>query len=199
MKSSTVWTTIKRHTLTHTKALPEIEGSSDFQSKCDHLRCSLSPDNPISICTIPDGFVVSKKDLNNNFTPVSKTEVKKALDSANTNSAVECDIINYTTLKHLDRANPSLLPSLVAALLQYGLHYYKWKHAICVMIPKQGKSSYTLAKSYRPISLLSCLGKIMEKIVASRIASLGKICEAISIQFGNKEGHLQMTHFSVHS
>jgi hypothetical protein len=126
MKSSTVWTTIKRHTLTHTKALPEIEGSSDFQSKCDHLRCSLSPDNPILIYTIPDDFVVSKKDLSNNFTPISKTEVKKALDSTNTNSAVECDMVNYTALKHLDRANASLLPNLVTALLKYGLHYYKY-------------------------------------------------------------------------
>jgi hypothetical protein len=125
MKSSTVWTTIKRHTLTHAKALPEIEGSSDFQSKC-----SLFPDNPIKTLPIPDDFVVSKKDLSNDFTPVSKTEVKKALDSANTMSAVGCDMINYTTLKHLDLANPSLLPSLVTALLQYGLHYYKWKHAI---------------------------------------------------------------------
>jgi hypothetical protein len=57
------------------------------------------------------------------------------------------------------------------------------------VILKQGKSNYTLAKSYRLISLLSCLGKIIEKIVESRIASLGKICGAISsIQFGNK-GH----------
>jgi hypothetical protein len=185
MKSSTVWTTIKRHTLTHTKALPEIEGSSDFQSKCGRLRYSLFPDNPISTLTIPDDFVVSKKDLSNDFTPVSKTEVKKALDNANTKSAVGCDMINYTILKHLDLANPSLLPNLVTALLQYGLHYYEWKHAICVVIPKQGKSDYILAKSYRPISLLSCIGKIIEKI-----SSLGKICGAISsIQFGNKEGH----------
>jgi hypothetical protein len=175
MKSRTVWTTIKRHAPTHTKALPEIEGSSDFQSKCDRLRYSLFPGNPISTLTIPDDFFISKKDLSNNFTPVSKTEVKKALDSANTKSAVGCDMINYTTLKHLDLANRSLLPNLVTALLQYGLHYYKWKHAICVVIPKQGESDYTLAKSYRPISLLSCLRKIIEKIVASRIASLGKV------------------------
>jgi hypothetical protein len=107
-----------------------------------------------------------------------------------TQSQQSGDMINYTTLKNLGLANPSLLQNLVTALLQYGLHYYKRKHAICVVIPKQGKSDYTLAKSYRPISLLSCLGKIIEKIVASRIASLGKICGAISsIQFGNKEGH----------
>jgi hypothetical protein len=151
MKSSTVWTTIKRYTLTHTKALPEIEGSSDFQSKCDRLRCSLFQDNPISTLTIPDDFVVSKNDLSNDFTPVSKTEVKKALDSANTKSGVGCDMINYTTLKHLDLANPSLSPNLVTALLQYGIHYYKWNHAICVVVPKQGKSNYTLEKSYRPM------------------------------------------------
>jgi hypothetical protein len=56
----------------------------------------------MSICTLPDDFVVSKRGISNIFTPVSTTEVKKALDSTNTNSAVRCDMINYSTLKHLD-------------------------------------------------------------------------------------------------
>jgi hypothetical protein len=59
-----------------------------------------------------------------------------------------------------------------------------------VTIPKQGKSSYKTAKSYRPISLLSCLGETIEKIAATRILNAGKICGAISrFQFGNKDSH----------
>jgi hypothetical protein len=54
----------------------------------------------------------------------------------------------------------------------------------------QGNSSYNTAQSYQPISLLSYLGKIIEKIDATRIAGAGKICGAFSsFQFGNKDNH----------
>jgi hypothetical protein len=36
-----------------------------------------------------------------------------------------------------------------------------------VIIPKPGKSDYTVAKAYRPISLLECCGKLLEKVVAA--------------------------------
>jgi hypothetical protein len=39
-----------------------------------------------------------------------------------------------------------------------------------VIILKPGKSDYTLAKAYHPISLLECCGKLLEKVVASRFS-----------------------------
>lgn len=40
-----------------------------------------------------------------------------------------------------------------------------WREANVVFIPKQGKEDYTLAKSFRPISLTSFMLKMLEKIV----------------------------------
>lgn len=40
-----------------------------------------------------------------------------------------------------------------------------------VAIPKPGKDDYGLAKSYRIISLLSCLGKIVEKVAAMMVSA----------------------------
>ena len=39
-----------------------------------------------------------------------------------------------------------------------------------VTIPKPGKDDYSKAKSYRVISLLNCLGKVVEKVVATMIS-----------------------------
>jgi hypothetical protein len=39
-----------------------------------------------------------------------------------------------------------------------------------VVIPKPGKGNYGLAKSYRVISLLNCLGRVVEKVVAKIIS-----------------------------
>jgi hypothetical protein len=85
--------------------------------------------------------------------------------------------------------NPGIILHISTALLTFGFHYDKWKHAICIIITKQGKSSYKIVKSYCLISL-SCLGKTIEKIAASQISNAGKICGAISrFQFSNKNSH----------
>ena len=47
-----------------------------------------------------------------------------------------------------------------------------WKTANCVVIPKKGKANYNDPKSYRPISLLPCLGKLLQTITAKRLALL---------------------------
>ncbi len=39
-------------------------------------------------------------------------------------------------------------------------------------MPKANKEDYSLLKSYRPISLLNCLGKTLEKIFATRLGYL---------------------------
>ena len=44
-----------------------------------------------------------------------------------------------------------------------------WKHAKVIMVPKPGKD-LSSAKNYRPISLLSCLGKLFERLLAGRIS-----------------------------
>jgi hypothetical protein len=40
---------------------------------------------------------------------------------------------------------------------------------------KQDKPTYTIVKAYRVVSLLSCFGKVIEKVVATWIASF---CES---------------------
>jgi hypothetical protein len=52
-----------------------------------------------------------------------------------------------------------------------GYHPYTWKTARGILLRKQGKPTYTIAKVYRIISLLSCFGKVVEKVVATWIAS----------------------------
>lgn len=44
-----------------------------------------------------------------------------------------------------------------------------WKHAKVVFIPKSGKLAYDVAKSFRPICLLSFLLKVLERIIENEI------------------------------
>ena len=46
----------------------------------------------------------------------------------------------------------------------------QWRSAKIIPLKKPNKGDYTLAKAWRPISLLSTLGKILESVVAERIS-----------------------------
>lgn len=46
----------------------------------------------------------------------------------------------------------------------------QWRNAKIIPLKKPAKENYSLAKSWRPISLLSTLGKILEAVIAERIS-----------------------------
>lgn len=54
------------------------------------------------------------------------------------------------------------------ASMKLGFIPEKWKTAVVVLIAKEGKD-WTTVKGYRPISLLSAIAKILERVVAKRL------------------------------
>lgn len=61
------------------------------------------------------------------------------------------------------------LTNLINSCLSLGHFPRRWKQASVIFIPKPGKSDYHSTSAYRPISLLSNIGKILEKIIKSRM------------------------------
>ncbi len=55
------------------------------------------------------------------------------------------------------------------ACLCLGHHLAFWRKVVVVVIPKLGKDNYLQAKAYCPISLIECLSKLLEKVVAKRL------------------------------
>ena len=60
--------------------------------------------------------------------------------------------------------------SLFRASLEEGVLPDQWRHAKIIPLKKPNKENYSIAKAWRPISLLSTLGKILEAVVAERIS-----------------------------
>lgn len=61
-----------------------------------------------------------------------------------------------------------LATKLFNASLAIGYVPKAWKSAVVTLIPKEGKD-WQKHSGYRPISLLPCLGKVMERLVARRL------------------------------
>ncbi|KAF6525889.1 hypothetical protein HZS61_011684 [Fusarium oxysporum f. sp. conglutinans] len=60
--------------------------------------------------------------------------------------------------------------AIFQASLDEGVIPDQWRHARIIPLKKPGKDDYTIAKAWRPISLLATLGKVLESIVAERIS-----------------------------
>jgi len=172
----TVWKTLKHHN-THHKPIPPLDGRPDFQGKCDVLREELFPDT-VQRTPLPADLLTSKKDLRHYKSGITAYEIQLAITHLKYGTSVGPDNITYSTLHRLTEAAPHLLPYVFTACLKYAVHPPEWKTANCVVIPKPGKKSYSHPKSYRPISLQSCFGKLLETIVAKRLSQTALMCGA---------------------
>ena len=103
------------------------------------------------------------------FVEVSLTEVREAVKAMPLTFAPGLDQIPVVVLhKKLFILAPCLhLIYSTSLSLQYFLR--TWRVAKVILLQKPGKASYSTPHSYRPISLLSHLGKGLERIVNCRL------------------------------
>ena len=109
-------------------------------------------------------------DDNNLLSDISTEEVIENLRRCKDKSAAGDDKISYRMLKKLPLKVLSHLSSIYNVCLRTGYFPKAWKKATVTMVPKPGKDC-TSAKNHRPISLLSCIGKTFERIIANRLSS----------------------------
>ena len=55
---------------------------------------------------------------------------------------------------------------MIQQAIQLGYHPKAWKKKREILVKKSGKQDLELVRSYQVISLLNCLGKILEKVIA---------------------------------
>ena len=109
------------------------------------------------------------------------------LNKASNKSAPGQSGHSWTLLKWAWVADSSRIVELLSACLKAGHHPRSWKEAVVCVIPKAKRADYTLAKNFRPISLLECLGKLLEKVVAKIIyREMDKYALVPTTQFGGR-------------
>ena len=101
---------------------------------------------------------------------ITVSEIKLQLNKTKGKSAPGADGIKYPILKKCPNIVFENLAHIYNQCLNIGYFPKKWKEATGTMIPKPKKDP-KIVTNYRPISLLSCVGKLFEKILANRIRS----------------------------
>ena len=97
----------------------------------------------------------------------SSYELQRSLKSLK-NTSPGLDLVHNAHLSHLPQDHQKWLLSIYNQSFSSANIPSAWNLAIIVPIPKPAKS-LTSVSSYRPISLLSCLGKLLESLINERL------------------------------
>ena len=155
------------------RQLPHIEGHSSFTDKATCLRQSLFPNPPSTDSPNWEGYEC----LSNKWKWSRLTD--EELAAACSNIAVKgktpgADKVTQELISYAYKAIPNIFYSFFSSLLEHGYHPTSWRLATGVILPKPNKPDYSVPKAYRVISLLPCLGKISERIIAKRLSWLAE-------------------------
>ncbi|RWS19569.1 RNA-directed DNA polymerase from mobile element jockey-like protein, partial [Leptotrombidium deliense] len=94
---------------------------------------------------------------------VTITEMKKVIKNLNKNSATGCDLISVKIINIMNDSSLQFLCDAFNHSLNFGVFPNLWKVSRISPIPKKG------TKDYRPISVISIVSKIIEKIVHQKL------------------------------
>lgn len=109
------------------------------------------------------------KTSSNSMANISDSETEYIFSSVNPNKAPGKDMLNSTICERARQTNPNIIKSLYQKCLDLSAFPSSWKISQIVPIHKEKKGPATNPKNYRPIGLLSILGKGLEKIINTRI------------------------------
>ena len=100
--------------------------------------------------------------------PLTLQELQSKLRRSKKKSSPGEDKVSYTIINQAPDSFKEFLVYLFESCLKTGYFPTTWKCATGVMLPKNGKDA-KIPNNYRPISLLSCLGKTLERVIADRL------------------------------
>jgi Reverse transcriptase (RNA-dependent DNA polymerase)/Endonuclease-reverse transcriptase len=184
------WTALKYTSSRASSTTPAMkDANGDFattiEEKEEIFRKMAFPDPIASSINIPFS---RNSSINAISSFITEEDIEKALFEQSIKKAPGPDKLNFKALRLLWSWDKARIQALILQCFNQGIHPKSWKKAKGILLRKPNKSDYSIAKSYRVISLLNCLGKVAEKVAATAIANF---CEANELlhegQFGYRK------------
>ena len=198
---SNLWTATKRLIKPNSNEIPPLKASGSYLNT-DSEKCELFAHTLENIFTLNNSAIENSTDnlvkqklcepdiFPQNILPYSRpNEILDIINKLPKRKSPGHDLITNAILKNIPRKAITYLATLFNSLIKIGYFPKEWKLATIIMIKKPGKDN-TDPRNYRPISLLSSVSKIFEKIIHSRLTNYLNAINAIPhFQFGFKSNH----------
>jgi len=165
--------------------------ATTFQDKVQALqrRFFLTPPEPdlsdLEGCDYPEPFVQEQ---------ITIDDVKQAIKAPRPLKALGLSGIPHLIIQESLEITALALTALFQACIDQGYHPKEFKQARTIALQKPGKADYTLPENYRPIALLECLGKALERVVAAKLTTLAETYELLpQYQMGGRRQRNTLT------
>ncbi len=175
-----VWSTVHRicksfmHRQIHPTYLRKLDGTqttSNAETALVMLK-TFFPDNNLAHNYQQSDRELSSFNTENTNIDTHKfteNEVMSIIKHLNPKKAPGEDNINAEVIKRFNHMKPNFLSKLYNRCFELQYFPKLWKSAVVKVIPKTGYEDSSNLKAYRPICLLSILGKVLEKLIINRI------------------------------
>lgn len=172
----------------HQTAITDQEKAELLASSLDEVADSALVNQEIHHTIIEELETYSEKEVRD-LAPVTTEEIQGYISALAKRKAPGPDGITNIMAKSLPNSAVQALTTIVNGMLEQQTFPAPWKRAKVIVIHKPGKPKAN-PDNYRPISLLSTLGKIAERVVLNRLQEEIKDLELLPPeQFGFREGH----------
>ena len=168
-------TTEEGSLITEGKGISNIMYSTFFEAK--HLKtirfneefcATVNQYYNEAIDIAPNEEIITESHNSNLNQAITIQEMESIIKQLN-NSGKSFDNMSFhpTMLKHLGKTAKKYLCRLFNLCMSK--RKWVWKSSEVIFLKKSGKDNYNIPGSYRPISITSYVGKLMERILANRI------------------------------
>lgn len=121
--------------------------------------------------------------------PITAEEIRETIKGLKKRKAPGREGITHEALKNLTEEGIEAIAEIGRKVLEYGYFPRRWKTAVAIMLPKANKNKKEVG-SYRPISLLPAISKVIEKSIQRRLKThLEERSTIPDHQFGFRNQH----------
>ena len=114
------------------------------------------------------------------WSTVTETEVKQAILTSASNKTSDPDDLSFMIIQRAFKTIFKIFYKIYSALIEHEYHPQCWREDTEIILKKIEKSDYSKSKIYRMITLLNCLSKVSEKIIATRLSYLAEITDLLN-------------------
>ena len=166
--------------------IQSVDGNleTSFEGKAKAFRHSLFPSPPKVDAINWENYRIKSTFK---WPPLTVNELEQACSSKIKGKTPGPDAISQDMIIEAYEANPNLFFRVYSSLFNSGYHPRCWREATGAILRKPNKLDYAAPKAYRVISLLNCLGKVLERIIAKRLSGLAETTDLLhSSQIGGR-------------
>ncbi len=100
---------------------------------------------------------------------VIEGKIKHAINFSAFRKAFESDDISFAIIQWVYKTILKIFNLVYSDLIENDYHLKIWHEGTRIILKKSDKSNYSISKTYRIITLLNCLDKVAEKIIAVQL------------------------------